>query len=95
MTPVTTTTKIIQEVRSGNLEIIAQFYEQYRDEFIGWAQTRFSIDKDDAKDILQECLLSFYNAIIDGKLTEVKVSIKTFLFLCCKDKIVNLGKCIN
>lgn len=83
---------MIEEIKNGNQEIISQFYKKYREEFICWAKNRFSIDRDDAKDIFQECLLDFYLSIVDGKLTEINVNIKTYLFSCCKYKIYNLKK---
>jgi RNA polymerase sigma factor (sigma-70 family) len=88
----TAATKIIKDIKNGDHEIISQFYKKYRAEFIFWAENRFSIDKDDAKDIFQDSLMDFYIAILDGKLTEINVNLKTYLFSCCKNKIYNLKK---
>jgi len=84
--------KELKEIKDGNHDIIAEFYKQYRGEFISWANNRYSIDKDDSKDIFQECLLDFYLSIMEDKLTEVNVTIKTYLFSLCKYKIYNLKK---
>ncbi|MGC1472050.1 MAG: sigma-70 family RNA polymerase sigma factor [Psychroserpens sp.] len=61
-------------------------YKNYKDEFFGFAR-KFSIKDDEIVDIYQETFLSFYENLLNGKITEFKSSIKTYIFSIGKFKI--------
>ncbi|WP_179009182.1 RNA polymerase sigma factor [Winogradskyella forsetii] len=61
-------------------------YKNYKNEFIGFAR-KFSLNDDEIIDIYQETFLSFYENLLNGKLTEFTSSIKTYLFSIGKFKI--------
>jgi RNA polymerase sigma factor (sigma-70 family) len=84
--------KIIEEIKNGNQSVIPHLYLSYRQEFIKWAQYRYSTSEEDAKDIFQEVLVSFYISVFDGKLTVLTSDIKTYLFACGKNLLLNLIK---
>jgi RNA polymerase sigma factor (sigma-70 family) len=83
---------IIDEIKNGNQLIIPKLYNQYRQEFIRWAQYRFTVTEDDAKDVFQDVLINFYSSIFDGKLTYLSSDVKTFLFACGKNLLLNINK---
>lgn len=61
-------------------------YENYKEDFLGFAR-KFSLKNDEIIDIYQETFLSFYENLLNGKLTEFTSSIKTYLFSIGKFKI--------
>lgn len=61
-------------------------YETYKQDFIAFAR-KFSLKDDTIIDIYQETFLSFYENLLNGKLTEFTSSIKTYLFSIGKFKI--------
>jgi RNA polymerase sigma factor (sigma-70 family) len=61
-------------------------YKNYKHEFLGFAK-KFSLKDDIIIDIYQETFLSFYENLLNGKLTKFTSSIKTYLFSIGKFKI--------
>ncbi|MFK7834565.1 MAG: RNA polymerase sigma factor [Winogradskyella sp.] len=69
--------------KNNSFEVL---YKNYKDEFIGFAR-KFSLKDDQIIDIYQDTFLSFYENLLNGKLTEFTSSIKTYLFSIGKFKI--------
>ena len=80
---------IIQKINEGDENVIPNLYRSYRQEFISWASFKYSASEEDAKDIFQEILISFYQSITEGKLTALSSDIKTYLFACGKNHLLN------
>jgi RNA polymerase sigma factor (sigma-70 family) len=80
--------KSIQEIRNGNEQLLTGVYRTYRDEFIRWANRHYQCQEEIAKDIYQVSIVIFYENIMSGKLTELKSSVKTYLFAIGKNKIL-------
>jgi RNA polymerase sigma factor (sigma-70 family) len=78
----------ILEIKSGNEQALTKIYKAYRDEFIRWSGRHYQCPEEVAKDIYQVSIVIFYENIVSGKLTELKSSIKTYLFAIGKNKIL-------
>ena len=82
----------IKEIKKGNETILVELYKLYRDEFLNWSFLNYKITKEDGKDIFQDSIISFYNNVKSGQLTELTSDIKTYLFAIGKFKIINFLK---
>ena len=63
-----------------------RLYNDYKNDFMAFART-FSIDDDSIADVYQEAFLSFYENLLNGKITSLTSSIKTYVFSIGKYKI--------
>ena len=61
-------------------------YSNYKNDFLIFAKT-FSLKEDVIIDIYQDTFLSFYENLLNGKITEFTSSIKTYIFSIGKFKI--------
>ena len=64
-------------------------YQEYKDEFVRWAAFKFQIQRDAALDIFQDSVINFYVDIKQGKLTQLRHTVKTYLFTIAKHKMLN------
>ena len=76
----------IYALQNGQRSVLGEIYLKYKDSFLNFA-TRYPIPVDDVMDIYQDCIIVLYENIKQGKLTELKSSIKTYLFAIGKYKI--------
>ena len=83
---------IIEEILKGNEEEIVKLYNAYKNDFLRWADYKFSVDKDDALDIFQDAVVSFYKNIKQGKVNSFKYSAKTYLFAIGRNLLLNKVK---
>lgn len=82
----------IKEIKRGDETVLVELYKLYRDEFLNWSFMNYKIARDDAKDIFQDTIVSFYNNVKSGQLTELTSDIKTYLFAIGKYKTINFIK---
>ena len=80
---------IIHKIGQGDQEVLKLLYRLYRNDFIIWAQKKTGCREDDAKDIFQEVIVSFYLNVQTGSLQTINSSIKTYLFTCGKNLLLN------
>lgn len=52
----------------------------------------YHCDENDAKDVYQSTIVSFYENVTSGRLTELKSTLKTYLFAIGKYKILELRR---
>jgi len=81
--------KNIGDVIAKNERAITQLYNMYRSEFIGFFVREYSIAITDAAEIYQESFIAMYQNIVNGKVTAISYSLKTYLFKIGKYKIYN------
>ncbi len=72
--------KLFSFFRSGDNKEITKSYDLYRKTFIPFVMNNFHIDETIAADIYQESFLAIYRLVKDGKLSDLSVSLKTYLF---------------
>ena len=77
---------IIEQIKSGSEKELIDIYSRYREEFVIWIRKKFDLTTDEAKDIYQMTVISFYENIMEGKLKILNSSLKTYLFAIGKNK---------
>jgi len=78
---------IVEQIKLSGKGALAKLYQEHRKEFILWAIKSHHCDEDDAKDIYQATIISFYENVMSGQLSELSSSPKTYLFAIAKNKI--------
>ncbi len=73
---------LILGLAGGDMSILDQIYDSYRDDFLRWATQRFQIkDRNDLLDAWHDTMIMFYEQVRDKKLTHLTCELKTYLFL--------------
>ena len=83
---------IIQNILKGDEREVAKLYNQYKSDFIRWAMYKFSVEKEDALDIFQDAVISFYKNIKQGRIQSFDYSAKTYLFAIGRNLLLNKAK---
>ena len=84
--------ELIERIKEGDNEVLMELYKQYRNPFINWAIQNFGSNAEEAKDVFQEVIVSFYSNIKSGRLTSLTSDVKTYLFAIGRFHLVNLYK---
>lgn len=71
---------IIEDIKNGGSKALEKVYMHYRNPFILYASRHYNINEELLKEIFQDVMISFYNNIVEEKLTQLNCSIKTYLF---------------
>ncbi|HZV43149.1 MAG TPA: sigma-70 family RNA polymerase sigma factor [Saprospiraceae bacterium] len=72
---------IIRSLSEGNMKVLDQLYDSYRDDFLRWAGQRFHVkNRDDLLDAWHDTMIMFYEQVRDKKLTQLTCEVKTYLF---------------
>lgn len=79
--------QIVDKLGNGDESLFRQLYSQYKDDFQEWARNNFSLDVEDALDIFQDALIALYDNAVKGKLTNLTVKLKTYLYAIAKHLI--------
>lgn len=77
---------VINNIKEKGNEALGEIYIEYREEFISWLIKQYRCDYDTAKDIYQLVIIIFYDNVRQGKLTELRSNLKTYLFAIGKNK---------
>ncbi len=80
---------IISEILAGDEQVVVELYNEYKEEFIKWSGFRFQFNRDDALDVFQDVVISFYENVRAGKLQQIDYKLKTYLFAVGKNMILN------
>lgn len=83
---------IIKEIRLGNQKPLYDLYRMYRNDFVRWGIQHYSCNEAEAKDVFQEVVLSFYQNVVSGRLSELTGDIRTYLYSIGKYQLLNLIK---
>lgn len=81
--------KNIDDIIAKNERAIKQLYDMYREMFVRYFTKTYSIQETDAAEIYQESFLAMYQNVVNGKVTTITSSLKTYLFRIGKHKIYN------
>src|SRR5687768_14465276 len=83
---------LVRNILSGKEDGIVVLYNDYKAGFIHWAMHKFNVSKDDALDIFQDAVISFYKNIKQGKIQDFQYSPKTYLFSIGRNLLLNKVK---
>lgn len=71
---------MLAAIKNGDESALKRLYKEYRIPFIQWITGTYRLSEQDAQDIFQNVIIIFYDQISTGKLTELRSSVKTYLF---------------
>ncbi len=80
---------VISGIKNGNEQAVVELYNTYKNDFIRWSGFRYQLDEEDALDVFQEVVISFYENVKKGKLDKINYQLKTYLFAIGKNMIIN------
>ncbi|WOK08062.1 sigma-70 family RNA polymerase sigma factor [Imperialibacter roseus] len=78
---------IIASIREGNQRMMEEVYLSYRNEFVNWSRRKFDITEEDALDHYQDTLTVFFEKVMNGNISVIESSLKTYLFGIGKNKV--------
>ena len=82
--------QLVQALKSGNQEGMAELYLGYRAEFCGWLRKKYLIDTESALDIYQEAVTTFIEKCHQGQLDGLEGEVKTYLFGIGKNRVLQM-----
>ena len=84
---------LIQSLSDGDMAVLDQIYDTYRDDFLRWSKSRFqSADRADLLDAWHDTMIMFYEQVRDRKLTHLTCDIKSYLFLIGYRRLIRMHK---
>ena len=79
----------IAKIREGDLAELDQIYLEVKPKFINFVQSNFKmIEFDEIEDLYQETIISFYQNVRKGTLTEVNISLTAYILKIGKNKLI-------
>lgn len=70
----------IRRIKEGDQSVFDEIYRDFRDPFLVWTCRKHGCSINDAKDIFQNAVLTFYLKVVNGEITELRSGVKTYLF---------------
>ncbi len=86
---------ILTELWENPNEALVFMYKHYRSEFLSWSNKNYGIPEADALDCFQDAVIVFYRNVVEGKITELTSSEKSYLFGIGKNFILRKKKKIR
>ena len=83
---------VIEKIRNGDKAELETIYKAHKIEFITWLTSKYDCSEDEAKDVYQFAVITFYDNIQSEKLSDLSSSVKTYLFAIGKHKILEQKK---
>lgn len=83
---------VIENIRNGDKRQLEAIYKAHKVEFVNWITGQYHCSEDDAKDIYQFAIITFYDNIRTEKLSVLNSSVKTYLFAIGKHKAMEQKK---
>ncbi|MCB0664792.1 MAG: sigma-70 family RNA polymerase sigma factor [Saprospiraceae bacterium] len=77
---------ILAKIRDGDGQALEDIYVQLREPFIAWSIKNYEGSRDQAVEFYQMSILIFYDNVVQGKLTHLNSSVKSYLFAIGKNK---------
>src|SRR5687767_5971795 len=87
-----TADSLLQSLSQGNMDVLDQLYDSYRDDFIRWASQRFRVNRDDLIDAWHDTMIMFYEQVRDKKLVHLSCEMKTYLFTIGYRRLLKMHK---
>lgn len=88
-----TADNLLASLAQGNMSVLDQLYDQYRNDFLRWASQRFQIkNREDIIDAWHDTMIMFYEQVRDKKLVHLTCEIKTYLFTIGYRRLLKMHK---
>lgn len=80
---------IITRLQQGDKTALEEIYKTYRSGFLNWITYAHKCSDDEAVDIFQYSIISFYENVVEGSIEEMnEAGIKTYLYSIGKNKLL-------
>jgi RNA polymerase sigma-70 factor (ECF subfamily) len=81
---------LILRLRKGESKALEEVYARFRSSFLSWITHTHKCTKEEALDIYQYTILSFYENVVEGSFENMNdAGIKTYLYSIGKNKLLN------
>lgn len=80
------TVDLLRRLREGDDSPLRTIYRDCRTPFIRWIRQEFNCSDEDAIEFFQTAVVIFYDNVITGKLTELRVEVQGYLFSIGRNK---------
>ncbi len=80
---------LVERLKKGDEDLFKELYDYYLDDFLRWASQIYALDRDEILDSYQEAISVLYMNAYSGKLQNLNVSLKTYLYAIGKNHIHN------
>lgn len=81
---------LILRLRKGESKALEEVYARFRPSFLSWITHTHKCTKEEALDIYQYTILSFYENVVEGSFENMNdAGIKTYLYSIGKNKLLN------
>ena len=81
---------LILRLRKGDSKALEEIYGRFRASFLSWITHTHKCTKEEALDIYQYSILSFYENVVEGSFDSMNdAGIKTYLYSIGKNKLLN------
>ena len=80
--------QLVNTIRSGDKEPLADIYRAHRTEFVNWLTAHYNCSRDEAHEVYQASIVTLLENIQSEKLRFLNGSIKTYLFAIGKNKMM-------
>ena len=82
--------RLFERLKHGDESVAQELYNRHADAFFHWARKTYrQFPEEEIRDMYQEAFLTFYYQVKDGKLSEIRHSVKSYLFSIGKNFIRN------
>ena len=79
----------ILRLKRGDQEALAEIYSEYREGFLHWITNTHQCTRDEAVEIFQHSILTFYENVVEGSFEGLKTAgIKTYIYSIGKNKLL-------
>lgn len=84
---------LLHSLSNGNMAVLDQLYDLYRNDFLRWAGQKFQVkNRDDLLDAWHDTMIMFYENVRDKKLTHLTCEVKTYLFTIGYRRLLKMHK---
>ena len=77
---------MIQQLQKGDQKVLGQIYRQYRSDFIAWMKSKYGCNREAARDIYQDTILTLSLKVQNGTVTLLDSRLKTYIYGIAKNK---------
>ena len=79
----------ILRLKRGDQKALAEIYSEYREGFLHWITNTHQCTRDEAVEIFQHSILTFYENVVEGSFEGLKTAgIKTYIYSIGKNKLL-------
>jgi len=82
---------LIERIKNNDGEqVLKEIYQKHRNEFVNWVVRNHDCQSEEAKEVFQQAMVILYENIVYGRITEINVQMKTYIFGIGKNKLMEM-----